>query len=235
MAFHKRLLRHPALRAAACFLVAQYIRLVHWTGRWTVEGIEHPRGLINQSRPGIVGFWHGRLLMLPRAWMFPPAFKMLISSHQDGQLIARTVAHHGIETVAGSSSRGGGAAFRKMIRALKAGDWVGITPDGPRGPRMRASAGVISLARLSGAPILPLVYSTARGPFLRSWDRFLLAAPFSSGIIIWGEPISVAPDADDRQMEAARRQLEETLNRMLADADNRLRADTVQPAERKQP
>jgi lysophospholipid acyltransferase (LPLAT)-like uncharacterized protein len=155
---------------------------------------------------------------------------MLISRHPDGQLIARTVAHFGIRTVAGSSSRGGGAALRLMVKALKAGDCVGITPDGPRGPRMRASEGAIHVARLSGAPLVPAAFGARARKVLGSWDRFVVAAPFAGGAFVWGEPIEVARDADDAAIERARRTLEDSLNAVTAEADRLCGQEPVEPA-----
>jgi lysophospholipid acyltransferase (LPLAT)-like uncharacterized protein len=156
---------------------------------------------------------------------------MLISRHQDGQIIARTVGHFGIDTIAGSSSRGAGAALRAMLRALKAGEYIGITPDGPRGPRMRASRGIVNVARLAQTPIVPATFSASRRSLLKSWDRFVLAWPFAHGVFVWGEPIAVPADADEATLEAARKQVEERLNEITRQADLLCRKPAVEPAE----
>ena len=155
---------------------------------------------------------------------------MLISQHRDGQIIARTVGHFGIKTVAGSSSKGGAQALRAMVKALKAGDCVGITPDGPRGPRMRATDGAVALARLSGAPIIPATFGAARGKVLPSWDRFLVAWPFGRGVIVWGDPIEVPRDADAAQLDASRLRVEGALNAITAEADRLTGRAPVEPA-----
>lgn len=155
---------------------------------------------------------------------------MLISAHRDGELISNTVKHLGIDAAVGSSSRGGAGAFRNLIKNLKAGIWVGITPDGPRGPRMRATDGVVTLARLSGAPIVPLAYGISNGKVLGSWDRFLLALPFSSGVMIYGEPIHVGRDADTEGLDAVRLLLEERLNDLTRKADELSGRAPVMPA-----
>jgi len=169
-------------------------------------------------------------LMMPHCWDPAKPIHMLISEHRDGRLIADTVAHFGIETVTGSSSKGGAGALRAMVKHLKAGHCVGVTPDGPRGPRMRATEGIIATARLSGAPIIPATYSAAAGRNLGSWDRFLVAWPFTRGVIVWGEPLSVDKDADADAMETARRTLEERLNAITAEADRLCGRTPVEPA-----
>jgi len=222
--------RNEGLRRALCWLGSLYIRLVGATGRWEIENAATASQMWDEGRPFILAFWHGRILMMPRIWRRGQPIHMLISQHRDGQLIARTVAHFGIETVTGSTSRGGGAALRAMVKALRAGTCVGITPDGPRGPRMRSSEGIVALARLSGCPILPATFSARRGRLLGSWDRFFLAAPFGGGVFVWGDPIKVAPDADAQALESARQAVEDSLTRITRAADARTGQTTPEPA-----
>ena len=221
MRLTNRLLADPRLRDLTCWLASQYVRLVYATGRFQTLGDAAPAGLWRDGRPFIVAFWHGRLLMLPRVWPRGVAMHLLISEHPDGGLIARTVGHFGLATVRGSTARGGTVALRAMLRLLAAGDCVGITPDGPRGPRMRASEGIVQLARLAGVPIVPLTFSIARRRLLGTWDRFLVPLPFSRGVYLWGEPIEVPRKADRATLEARRRQLEAQLIELTEQADRR--------------
>ena len=154
----KKIVKSTPARRAACWIAALYIRFVRATSRWERIGHEHLDSTFEKG-PAILCFWHGRLLMAPYTWQKPHPFKMLISAHRDGELIANTVAHFDIGWVKGSSSKGGAGALRAMVKALRAGEWVGITPDGPRGPRMRVSDGIVSLAKLTGVPIVPRAYA----------------------------------------------------------------------------
>ena len=226
----RKILKSDAVRRLLCWLGAQYIRLVRLTGRWDILGAGTAEALWRDGRPFILCFWHGRLLMMPHCWPREKTIHMLISQHRDGQIIARTVGHFGIRTVAGSSSRGGAQALRAMVKALKAGEYVGITPDGPRGPYMRASDGIVSLARLAGVPIVPATFGVRRGKVLNSWDRFLVAWPFGRGVIVWGDAIEVARDADTQALEAARLQVETALNAITERADRLTGRDPVTPA-----
>src|SRR5437870_7855595 len=130
----RRVLRSDRLRRALCWVIQLYIRLVYATNRWTVEGGDIPLRLREAGRPFILAFWHGRLLMIPMAWQRLAPMHMLISSHRDGRLIADAVRYFGVDSIDGASRRGGSAALRLMVKRLRAGDCVGITPDGPRGP-----------------------------------------------------------------------------------------------------
>lgn len=226
----KTILRNGAVRAVLCWLVSLYIRLVHATGFWRVVGGDTPARLWDAGKPFILCFWHGRLLMMPKSWRRSRPIHMLISEHRDGQLIARTVAHFGILTAAGSSSRGGAAAVRRMVKAIRAGDCVGVTPDGPRGPRMRAGGGIADIARLAGVPIVPATYSARHRRVLGTWDRFIVPSPFSGGVFVWGAPIEIPRDADSEAVEVARRRVEEELNAITAEADRLCGHAPVEPA-----
>ena len=231
MKLHKRLLRNEVVRGVLCAAAAWYIRLVWATGRrWRVEGGDVPAAVWREGRPFIIAFWHGRLLMMPYCWNNSAAVNMLISEHPDGQFIARTIGHFGFGTVAGSTRRGGASALRAMLRALKSGDCVGITPDGPRGPRMRAGGTIVEVARLARAPVVPVAFATSRRRVLGTWDRFVVALPLSRGVFVWGQPISVAADAAAETREAARRALEDALNAVTREADRLVGQPAIEPA-----
>jgi lysophospholipid acyltransferase (LPLAT)-like uncharacterized protein len=206
-----------------------YIRMVFATSRVTVLGSENIARVRKEGRPVIGCFWHGRMLMARKIWTDPAPMHLLISEHQDGRLIARTIAHFGVRTIAGSSSRGAVQALRVIARTLASGGCVSVTPDGPRGPRMRAAPGIAMAAKLTGAPIVPVSYSSSRGLSLSSWDRFLLALPFGRLVFIAGEPVEVPPDADAAAIEAARALVEMRLNQLTHEADRLCGREPTEP------
>ncbi len=155
---------------------------------------------------------------------------MLISQHRDGLIISRIVGHFGIHTVAGSTQKGGSVAFRTLLRTLKSGECVGITPDGPQGPRMMASEGIVQVARLSGVPVIPCTFATQYRYQLNTWDRFVVALPFSRGVFIWGEPLSLSAKASAEEQDTFRRRLEDSLNIITATADQKMGHPIVEPA-----
>jgi lysophospholipid acyltransferase (LPLAT)-like uncharacterized protein len=220
--FSRGIIRSDALRRALCRIIALYIRFVFATSRWTIEGDEQAAHFHRDKRPFILAFWHGRLLMMPMAWPRDVTIHMLISGHRDGRIIADAVGHFGITSIAGSSSRGGLAALRAMVKQLKNGDCVGITPDGPRGPAMQASQGIVAAARLAQVPIIPLAYATRWRRVMRTWDRFHLPFPFTKGLHLWGEPIEVPADSDEAAMERYRQLVENRLNALSNEADRRM-------------
>lgn len=210
MSLTKRVLKHPRTQVVLSWLLSLYIRLVYATSRisWHI----HPdtEAYMRGEQNAIFAFWHGRMMMLPA---FNPSRKMhvLISLHRDGLLISQVIHHFGQSTIGGSSSKGGALAVKDILRRLKAGDNIGITPDGPRGPFQVASSGVATVARITGKPVLPITFSASRHVRFKSWDRFMLALPFGHIVFCAGSPIFVTDEVEGLPMiERAMNQLVET-------------------------
>lgn len=178
----------------------------------------------------IIATWHGRLLMTPFGWRYSDRSHILVSAHNDGRLISRTLAHFSAQTITGSTRRGGADALRRLHKVLRDGGAVGITPDGPRGPRMRVSPGIVQLARLTGAPIYPLAFAASPSHVFDSWDRFVLPLPFCRGLYLWGDPIEIARDTNKAQIEEVRLNLEEKLNALTRRADTEIGQPPVEPS-----
>ncbi len=204
----KRLSRHPIVQGIFGRAIALYLRLVHATTRWTLVGAENATA---PGQPVILAFWHERLPLAALGWhvarsRLPGArgrrAKVLISRHRDGRLIAGAVRGFGIDVVHGSSSAGGPAGLRAMLRILTGGGVAVITPDGPRGPVRIAAPGIAQLAALSGAQVLPCAVASSRVRLARSWDRMRLPLPFARGVAVIGAPISVPPDGAAAAIEA---------------------------------
>ena len=109
----------------------------------------------------IVALWHGHLLMMPHAHYRRP-ISVLISQSRDGELITRLFEYYGVEASRGSSTRGGTAGFRDLIRAARAGHNLAFTPDGPKGPPRIAKEGVVLAAQLTGLPIIPVAFAAKK-------------------------------------------------------------------------
>jgi lysophospholipid acyltransferase (LPLAT)-like uncharacterized protein len=173
--------------------------------------------------PLIYAMWHGRLLLLPYLYGHRGA-QVLTSRSRDGELVARWMSRFGLVPVRGSSSNRGGDALRRLARALREGREVVVVPDGPTGPREVLKAGVITLARISGAPIVPMAVGAAREWRLHSWDEFRVPKPFGRCVVRFGEPIRVPADADRAALEAARKDVEAALRGVTWQADEEARA-----------
>jgi len=194
------------------------IRLLSWNIRIERINGQVQDDYLRKGKPFIIAFWHGRLLMIPNAYRGKRA-AALISLHQDGELISRTMEYFGFRSIRGSTTRGGFSAMREMLKASEEGYVIGITPDGPKGPRYRVQTGIIELAKRTGMAIIPVTFNASRKKIFRSWDRFLLPYPFSQGIFIWGEPLHVPRQMDDNVFEKKRLLLERRLREITDRAD----------------
>jgi lysophospholipid acyltransferase (LPLAT)-like uncharacterized protein len=193
----KKIYRSAPVQAAVAWAAARYVTLVARSVRWRFEG---DTNLLEMAKdePLIVAFWHESLPSMPILWLRAKGMGMtrpaivLASQHRDGQLIGQAVGHMGIGLVSGSSSRGGAAGLRGLLKALANGTNVGLTPDGPRGPRRIAAPGVAQLAALSGCRILPCGAVMSHAKTLRSWDQMRIPLLFGRGALVCGKPISVS-------------------------------------------
>lgn len=168
---------------------AGYVLAVRWTSR--IERQPPPSG-----GPFIIALWHGQLAMLHQLRFGDHALVALVSDHRDGQLISKCAWHFNIRTVSASTGRGGIVAVRQLFRLAREGHNLIITPDGPRGPRLRVNKGIIDVARLSGLPILPAAIGVSRSWKFNSWDRLEFPSPFSRIAVRLGTPIYVSGDGD---------------------------------------
>ncbi len=170
-----------------------YLFLVN-TIRWQTVGKPYDP---DDPQRNLYAFWHARMLMIPRLSRGLWHGYMLISSHRDGGFIADTMHLLGIETVRGSSTRGGARAMLQMLRAVKDENrHLAITPDGPKGPREKVQKGTVQLAMKAGLPIVPVCYATRRHWRINSWDHFYIPQPFTRGVFVFGEPVVVSADED---------------------------------------
>jgi lysophospholipid acyltransferase (LPLAT)-like uncharacterized protein len=192
----KQLLRAERTQQVLAWTAGRYLQFVALTTRWQIEGEDVVTRWVTGA-PCIVAFWHETLPSMPVAWLTARRHGrskqavVLASQHRDGQLIGMAMGAFGLGLVVGSSSRGGAAGLRRLATALKEGSDVGLTPDGPRGPRRVAAAGVAQLAALSGAEVLPVAAWTQWALQFQSWDRMRFPLPFGRGRVVFGEMIRV--------------------------------------------
>lgn len=197
------------------------LRLVAATQR-RAEGSADFRAVLHREHPAIVALWHGQHLLAP---FFRPRelpYVALLSRSADAELNAAVVERFGISTVRGSggrvreaaSQKGGARALIQLRRALAGGTGVCMIADVPKGVPREAGLGIVTLARLSGRPIVPSAAVTSRRRVLRrTWDRTTLPLPFGRMAVVMEEPIFVPPDADAAAMERLRATLTEAIER----------------------
>ncbi len=177
----RRLRERIGVWLAARVIYAIY-RFLCLTVRWEYVGGRYDP---DTTPPFVLGFWHSRILMLPHLFRGWPG-ALLISEHRDGEMIARAAKLMGLDSVRGSSTRGGGHALLALIRLARKGLPVAVTPDGPKGPAEQVKPGVVQLAKKSGLPFRSACYATKRHWRLGTWDRFYVPKPFTRGVFVLG-------------------------------------------------
>jgi lysophospholipid acyltransferase (LPLAT)-like uncharacterized protein len=162
--------------------------------------------------PVIFCLWHNRLaISMVVHRRHPRKLAALVSASKDGALLAAVLGRFGVEQVRGSSSRRGPQALLEMTSRGGLGYDLAVTPDGPKGPRYVVQEGVISLAQITGFPIVAVTCNIRRKLCLKSWDGFQIPMPFSRCEMILGRPMAVPREADSARREELRQELEARL------------------------
>ena len=197
-------------------ILAWYMRLVYLTSRKTWIHPEYMREALEGGKPVIVSSWHNRNVMAIYTFQSvagPHAKKLvpLISASKDGGLAASAMRSFGLNSIRGSSSRGGMVALKQMTKHLQEGSHVAFTPDGPRGPKYSVQGGVVAAAKLTGAVIVPMTYHAKRHKRLKSWDQLIVPLPFGRLQFAYGPPIVVPRDRPSHMLSEYSERLRESM------------------------
>jgi len=197
------------LRTIASFVVpflgALLVKIIYFTSKKTF----HPPQYIPEEAC-LIGFWHGDLLMGPfnyKNWRKDPKAVVMISEHFDGQLIAKTMRYFGLGTIRGSTRSGAARVLMQAIKKVRDGYDVGITPDGPKGPRFSVTEGIIVVAQKLDRPVVLQNCIPSRYWQLGSWDKFVIPKPFCHLEFFCSEPIMLT----GLEMEEAKKLIHDTL------------------------
>ena len=201
-----------------------YILTVYKTSKVNLKNRKKIENLLERKESFIYSFWHDQLLMCPLTWQSNSSIKVLISKHRDGDIIAQLISNLGFEAIRGSThktnkikNKGGLLSARKMIKSLKNGISIGISPDGPKGPRHKVSEGILSISRLSKSVILPVGIGFKKKWVLNTWDKFIIPKPFNEITVVWGDPISaITNEKNNHQFKI---KLESKMNNLTAQAN----------------
>jgi lysophospholipid acyltransferase (LPLAT)-like uncharacterized protein len=211
-------LTHPLLQKAAAGCAAALGAVLRWTNDWRAVYFDprvdpfHPH---NRDRFIYLG-WH-EYLLLPILLRGSPRSLALVSGHSDGLILGRVMRHLGFRIAHGSSTRGGTAALLRLLRDRT--QHIGMTPDGPHGPRRTMTIGAVYLASRLGIPVVCVGYGYDRPWRGRGWDRFAVPRPFSRGRSVWGPPRHVPPHLDRTGLERYRLWFEHLLNWLTEEAE----------------
>ncbi len=218
------------MKQVSAGLLARYIRLVFATSRRNKD-YQLLENSFAANEPLIIGGWHGTFLLAPVLMPHPEKVSAVVARHGDAELIGLMLERFGVRLIRGAGAggrkkdRGGMFALRMSLRELRAGRSVAMTADVPPGPARQAGIGIITIARMSGRPILPVGAVTSRFRVLNTWSRFVINLPFSKLVLLAGEPVHVPKDASRELMEEKRLELETKINELMRQGHERVGAD----------
>jgi lysophospholipid acyltransferase (LPLAT)-like uncharacterized protein len=212
-------LRHPALIRALGFAGSGVVRGLIGSLRYRVRALDP---LAYPLLPGltgrfIYGFWHENILLPGYVYGGIP-MKVLISQHSDGELISHICSFLHLDTVRGSTTRGGVQAVRHILE-LGGRYHIGVTPDGPRGPRRQVQPGAVYLSARTGLGFVPVGFGYHQCWRLNSWDRFAVPCPFSPAVGIFGAPLYVPAGAGRAELEMHRLRFQQAMDEINRQAE----------------
>ena len=217
----KPLAESRLVKASIAGLLASGLRLIRATTR-PVEGSADVARSYEEVTPAILAIWHGQHLMAPIIYPRGRPLSAMVSRSADAELNALVIEKFGFQAVRGSGGRvskkrtlekGGAQALIALKKALEGGSNVCMIADIPHGTPRQAGMGIITLARISGRPVIPIAMTTSRRKVLENtWDKTTINLPFGKRGLIVGEPIFVPVDADDAEMERKRQEVTDALN-----------------------
>ena len=223
MSFRKKLFKLSIAQRFLAFIGYLYILFVGFTSKIEVLNEEYSNKMWKEKKPFILAFWHGQLMMIGYVWKSKSILNMLASSHSDGRFGAYIAGHFNLKNIS-IEAKNKSPSLRQIFKILKNGDYLGVTPDGPRGPSQKVSEGIIKIAINSQVPILPLGFASNKNFKLKSWDSFLITYPFSKCKFIWGDPILIPSKTKDSEIEKYKLFLEEKINYCMHTAKSKLDA-----------
>ena len=195
------------------YLIFLITRFVFKSISWECLNIKNQKFILDTNKPLIFCCWHNRLFLGPH--FLPKSFLInaLQSNHSDA-IMNVTFRLLKINTISGSSKKGGTKAFMQMIKSIERGERIAISPDGPKGPKQKLKDGLIKLAQVTGTPIVPLVWFTEKNKVLNSWDHFIIPFPFSRGVFLFGDPIYVERKLNKNDFFEKKKTIENKLNHL---------------------
>ncbi len=227
----KKILKGELAINILAFLIYVYSHIVALTTRWKIINPETCDFVI-KNNVIIVG-WHARAFMMPYFWRHHTDKELfaLASPHQDGQIIAHLLKFFKIGVVSGSTNERAAQSALNIMHLLANKKDVFISPDGPRGPRMRMKKSPIYFASKSGLPVVFVTYSTSNAFIInKAWDKTFIALPFSQGRFALSNPLYIPADINDEEIENYRKQLEDLANELNFRCDTEVNREPILPA-----
>ena len=219
MHIKKKLLKNFFVQNILGFFTFLYIRAVNLTSSIQFENESIPKQFWNNDKPFILAFWHSQLMMIGFAWKKKQNVNVLASSHSDGRFGAIVGKYFNLNNIQ-TSEKNKSVSLRSIFKLLNDNNYIGMTPDGPRGPKEIVSEGIIKIAKSSKVPIIPIGFWSSKNFKLKSWDSFLITLPFSKCSFVWNKPLEIPYNIQENQIQHYQKLLQEKINQSVKKARN---------------
>ncbi len=211
MKIKKKITKNFFVQHFLALITVFYIKLVRVTSVIIDKNIESPNSYWDNNKPFILAFWHSQLMMISYCWKSNSQINILASGHSDGRFGALVGKYFKLNNIPTSSVEKS-ITLKPIFKLLKNSQYVGITPDGPRGPTQKVSEGIIKISKNTQVPIIPIGFASSKFRKLKSWDSFLITKPFSKCVFVWGDSISIPKNCDEVEIENFKKILEDQIN-----------------------
>jgi hypothetical protein len=219
MHIKKKLLKNFFVQNILGFFTFLYIRAVNFTSSIQFENESIPKQFWNNDKPFILAFWHSQLMMIGFSWKKNKNVNILASGHSDGRFGAIVGKYFNLNSIR-TSKKNKSISLRPIFKLLNDNNYIGITPDGPRGPKEIVSEGIIKIAKTSKVPIIPIGFWSSKNFKLKSWDSFLITLPFSKCSFVWNKPLEIPYNIQENQIQHYQKLLQEKINQSVKKARN---------------
>tara|TARA_B100000965_G_scaffold392384_1_gene401875 strand:+ start:53 stop:724 length:672 start_codon:yes stop_codon:yes gene_type:complete len=217
MKIKKKIIKNYFLQQLLAILSVIYIKLVALTSSVIIKNIESPQFFWRNNKPFILAFWHSQLMMISYCWKSENKINILASGHSDGRFGAIVGKYFKLKNIPTSSNEKP-ISLKPIFTLLKSSQYIGITPDGPRGPNQKVSNGIIKISKVTQVPIIPIGFASSKFRKLKSWDSFLVTKPFSKCAFVWGKAIKIPKNCTENEIEEYKNILEKELNTCVEEA-----------------
>ena len=217
MKIRKKLLKNFFIQRILAFIVVLYIYFVRITSKINYINLSIPQSFWKNNKPFILAFWHSQLMMISYTWKSSKKINILASSHSDGRFGAIVGKYFNLYNIPTSIDKSK-LTIRVIYQKLKEKNYVGITPDGPRGPKEIVSEGIIKIARATNTPIIPCGFWSSKNFHLKSWDSFLVTLPFSKCRFVWQKPLYIPKATKDTDIKHYQNLLKNMINDSVSNA-----------------
>ena len=219
MHIKKKLLKNFFVQNILGFFTFLYIHAVNFTSSIQFENESIPKQFWNNDKPFILAFWHSQLMMIGFSWKKNKNVNILASGHSDGRFGAIVGKYFNLNNIQ-ASKKNKSISLRSIFKLLNDNNYIGITPDGPRGPKEIVSEGIIKIAKSSKVPIIPIGFWSSKNFKLKSWDSFLITLPFSKCSFVWNKPLEIPYNIQENQIQHYQKLLQEKINQSVKKAQN---------------